>query len=188
MTAVAERSARGRGGGRLRSAARRVWNAGAWLPALADRPGFRWLLSGQFVGAPIVVLVHRGRRSGRMYRTPVEAIVEDRERAEVVVSPMRGKRGDWYLNVLAGGLVEARLRGESLGAEWRELSEAERHAALERYVGGHRLYGRVVLRALARLNGLTGPPLEAVGGAIPMLALRLRRMHERRSDRMRPAR
>jgi deazaflavin-dependent oxidoreductase (nitroreductase family) len=154
---------------RRRRLARKVWNLLAPLPALADRPGFRWLLSGRLVGAPIVVLTHRGRTSGRLYRTPVEAIAEMDE--EVVVSPMRGARADWYRNVQAGGLVEATLRGESVGRDWRELAEPERRAALERYLGDHPAYGRAVLRALARLHGLEGSMPREVA-AIPMLALR----------------
>lgn len=156
----------------IRGLLRRVWNALAWLPALADRRGFRWLLSGRVIGAPIVVISHRGRRSGKLYRTPVEAIAEDAERGEVAVSPMRGKRGDWYRNVVAGGLVEASLRGERFEPAWRELSEAERAAALRRYRDAHPLYARVILRSLARLHDLDGDPLAAVARAIPMLALR----------------
>jgi deazaflavin-dependent oxidoreductase (nitroreductase family) len=157
---------------RRRRVARRLWNAGAGLPALADRRGFRWLLSGRLVGAPIVVLTHRGRRSGRVYRTPLEAIAEDAGGDEVVVSPMRGSRGDWYLNVLAGGLVEASLRGESFEVAWRELPEDERRAALEQYAREHPVYGRFVLRMLVRLHDLHGDPLAEVARAIPMLALR----------------
>lgn len=155
---------------RLRPPARRLWDAVAWLPIKADRRGLRWLLSGRLIGAPIVILTHRGRRSGRVYRTPIEAITEERE--EIVVTPMRGRRGDWYRNVLAGGLLAVSLRGESFHCAWRELSEAERRTALERYLEDHPLYGKVVLRALARLHNLDGPPLAAVAGEIPMLALR----------------
>jgi deazaflavin-dependent oxidoreductase (nitroreductase family) len=171
MTAVAgHRDARRRSP--VRSALHRIWNAGAWLPVLADRPGFRWLLSGRLVGAPIVILTHRGRRSGRIYRTPVEAIVEDDATGEVVVSPMRGRRGDWFRNVVAGGLVEVSLRGERFRPEWRELSETENGEALARYRRKHPIYGRTVLWALARLHGLDGDPLPAVARTIPMLALK----------------
>jgi deazaflavin-dependent oxidoreductase (nitroreductase family) len=156
----------------IRALLRRIWNAFAWLPALADRRGFRWLLSGRAIGAPIVVITHRGRRSGKLYRTPVEAIAEDHDRGEIVVSPMRGRRGDWYRNVLAGGLVDASLRGERFAPAFRELSEPERGEALGRYLDEHPVYGRIVLRALVRLHGLTGDPLPAVAAAIPMLALR----------------
>ena len=156
----------------VRSALRRIWNAGAWLPVLADRRGFRWLLSGRLVGAPIVILTHRGRRSGKVYRTPVEAIVEDDATGEVVVSPMRGRRGDWFRNIVAGGLVEMSLRDERFGPEWRELSEAENREALERYRSEHPVYGRIVLWTLARLHGLDGETLPAVARTVPMLALK----------------
>jgi deazaflavin-dependent oxidoreductase (nitroreductase family) len=156
----------------IRSLLRRIWNAFAWLPALADRPGFRWLLSGRVIGAPIVVITHRGRRSGKVYRTPVEAIAEDEGRGEIVVSPMRGKRGDWYRNIAAGGLLEVSLRGESFQPTWRELSEREGEEALRRYLDDHPLYGRLILRMLVRLHDLEGEPLPAVATAVPMLALR----------------
>jgi deazaflavin-dependent oxidoreductase (nitroreductase family) len=156
---------------RLRSLLRRIWNAVAWLPALADRRGLRWLLSGRLVGAPIVILTHRGRRSGRRYRTPVEAMVEDRERGEILVAPMRGERGDWYRNILAGGLVEVSLRGEKLTPAWREVGEAERLDVLRRYLDDHPIYGRMILRMLVRIHGLDGEPEAAVAASLPMLAL-----------------
>ncbi len=140
------------------------------VPAALDRPGFRWLLN-LLSPAPIVVLVHRGRRTGRVYRTPVEAIVEDPHRGEIVVSPMWGESSDWYRNVLAGGLVEARLRGEGHRFEWRRLSEQERRQALSTYRQEHPVYSRVLLRMLTSLHGLAGDPFEAVAGALPMVAL-----------------
>jgi deazaflavin-dependent oxidoreductase (nitroreductase family) len=142
-------------------------------PAALDRPGLRWLLNG-LSPAPIVVLVHRGRRTGRIYRTPVEAIVEDAERGEVVVSPMWGERSDWYRNVLAGGLIEARLRGEGHRLDWRRLSEQENLEAVSTYRREHPVYGRAILRMLVGLHGLTGDPVVAVARALPMLALQRR--------------
>jgi deazaflavin-dependent oxidoreductase (nitroreductase family) len=150
---------------------RRVIGRAMRAPAVFDRRGFRWLL-GAFSPAPIVVLVHRGRRSGRMYRTPVEAIAGDPEQGEVVVSPLWGERSDWYRNVLAGGLVEAHVRGDSRQLEWRQLSEEEKREAISAYRREHPLYSRAILRVLARVHGLAGDPAEAVTRALPMLGLR----------------
>ncbi len=158
--------------GFLGEAAWRAWKAIAHLPVLADTPRLRWLLRGTVVGAPIVILSHRGRRSDRPYRTPVEAIVE--QDGEIVVSPMRGGRGDWYRNALAGKLDEVTIRGASFRPQLRELSQAENRAALKRYLGAHPLYGRIVLWTLARGHRLRGRPLDAVAATIPMLALRPR--------------
>jgi deazaflavin-dependent oxidoreductase (nitroreductase family) len=121
--------------------------------------------------APIVVLVHRGRRTGKIYRTPVEAIVEDMDR-EIVVSPMWGESSHWYQNVLAGGLVEVRLQGEPHRLEWRLLSDHEKHLAIATYRREHPVYSRVILRMLVGVHGLAGDPVQAVARALPMLALR----------------
>jgi deazaflavin-dependent oxidoreductase (nitroreductase family) len=143
-------------------------------PAFADRRGLRWLLSDRIWPAPLVVLRHRGRRSGRLYATPVEAIVDDREHGRIVVSPMRGEEGDWYRNVVAGGLVEVALGGRRFAADWRELPEEERLSATREYVRDHPRYAPLVLRSLMRLHGLRGDPVDEVARGLPMIALEIR--------------
>jgi deazaflavin-dependent oxidoreductase (nitroreductase family) len=150
---------------------RRIAGRAMRAPAALDRPRLRWLLN-LLSPAPIVVLVHRGRHSGRIYTTPVEVIVEGAERGEIVVSPIWGERTDWYRNVLAGGLVEVRLGGEGHRMEWRPLSDEERRAATATYRREHPVYGRAILRMLVAIHGLAGDPVEAVARALPMLALR----------------
>ncbi len=49
---------------------------------------------------PWVVICHRGRRSGRLYRTPVNGWKRGEELAIVV---LYGEASDWVQNVLAGG-------------------------------------------------------------------------------------
>jgi deazaflavin-dependent oxidoreductase (nitroreductase family) len=140
-------------------------------PGILDRKGTRWLLQA-LSPAPVIVLVHRGRKSGRVYRTPVEIIVDDPERDELAVAPMWGKDSDWYRNVLAGGLVEVHVRGEPRQVEWRQLAEAERRVALDAYREAHPIYSRIILRMLVRVNGLEGDPDHAVLQQLPMLGLR----------------
>jgi len=141
------------------------------MPSVLDRKGTRWLFQALTPPPTVIVLVHRGRRSGRLYSTPV-SILDDPARGEIVVSPMWSKNTDWYLNVVAGGLVEARVRAEAWQVEWRELDEAERRAAGEAFREAHPIYSRIILRTLVRLNGLEGDPEEAVLQALPMLSLR----------------
>ena len=85
---------------------------------------------------------------------------------------MWSKSTDWYLNVVAGGLVEVRVQGEAWQVEWRELNEAERRVAGDAFRAAHTIYSRIILRMLVRLNGLEGDPVEAVLRALPMLGLR----------------
>jgi deazaflavin-dependent oxidoreductase (nitroreductase family) len=154
-----------------KSRAARVLGRTLRMPSALDRKGTRWMLQA-LSPATVIVLVHRGRKSGRLYKTPVEILVDDPERGELVVSPMWGRDSDWYRNVVAGGLVEARVRGEERQVEWRELDEAERRAAMKTYREAHPLYSRVILRMLVRVNGFEGNPEEAVVRDLPMLGLR----------------
>ena len=156
-----------------KSRAGRVAGRAMRVISVFDRKGTRWLLQALSPPPTVIVLLTRGRKSGRLYRTPVSILVEDPERGEVVVGPMWSKNTDWYLNVVAGGLVGARVRGEAWQVEWRELDETERRAAGEAFRAAHPIYSRIILRTLVRLNGLEGDdPGEAAARALPMLSLR----------------
>jgi deazaflavin-dependent oxidoreductase (nitroreductase family) len=49
---------------------------------------------------PWAVILHRGRRSGRHYRTPLLAFRRDRA---LVIALLYGKESDWLRNLRAGG-------------------------------------------------------------------------------------
>jgi deazaflavin-dependent oxidoreductase (nitroreductase family) len=134
-------------------------------------------------GLSLVVLVHRGRKSGRLFRTPLEVVVDDRDRGKLVVAPMWGADSDWYRNVVAGGLVEVHVRGENRPVEWRELDEHERRAAMDAYRQAHPVYSGIILRMLVRVNRLKGDPREAVLREVPMLGLRRVGASRQDSDR-----
>src|SRR5919198_2504951 len=136
-----------------------------------DRKGTRWMIQALSPPPTVIILVHRGRKSGTVYKTPLSILAEDPERGELVVGPMWGKDADWYRNVIADGLVEIHIRGEKRHVVWRELDETERRAAGEAFRDAHRIYSRMILRVLARLNGLEGDPGEAAVQHLPMLNL-----------------
>jgi deazaflavin-dependent oxidoreductase (nitroreductase family) len=56
------------------------------------------------VTPPFVIIVHRGRRSGRDHRTPVWAFMT--ERGFVVALTYGGSRTEWVKNVLASGTAK----------------------------------------------------------------------------------
>jgi len=66
------------------------------------RPAFRWLPG-------MGVVVHRGRRSGRQYQTPVN--VFPRLGGRYVVALTYGQDTDWCKNVLAAGGCELHSGG-----------------------------------------------------------------------------
>ena len=139
------------------------------MPGALDRRGTRWMLQA-LSPAPVIVLVHRGRRSGKLYKTPVEALIEEADR--VVVAPMWGRNSDWYRNVVAGGLEAVHVRGEERKVEFHELDGAEKREATDAYKEAHPRYSRMILRMLVRVNGLEGDPEEAVRQNLPFLELR----------------
>jgi hypothetical protein len=88
------------------------------------------------------------------------------------VLPLAGHRADWYRNVVAGGLVAGSCRGQSGELRWRLASVSDARDALDDYRGRHRLYTRVLLAVVARLNGLSGTPSGELAGALPVLVFR----------------
>jgi deazaflavin-dependent oxidoreductase (nitroreductase family) len=57
------------------------------------------------------VVSHRGRRSGRPYRTPVSVFVQPER---LVLALTYGTGSDWVRNVLAAGGCDVRTRGRDL--------------------------------------------------------------------------
>jgi deazaflavin-dependent oxidoreductase (nitroreductase family) len=57
------------------------------------------------------VVVHRGRRSGRTYRTPVAVFATS---TGPVIGLFYGLQSDWVKNVLAAGEVEMLARGRTV--------------------------------------------------------------------------
>jgi deazaflavin-dependent oxidoreductase (nitroreductase family) len=154
-----------------KSRAARVLGRTLRTPGVLDRKGTRWILQA-LSPAPVIVVVHRGRKSGRLYKTPVEILLDNPDNGELVISPMYGRDSDWYRNVAAGGLVEVHVRGEERQVGWRELDEVERRAAIKAYRDAHPRYSRMILLMLVRVNGFEGDAEEAVVRGLPMLGLR----------------
>ena len=84
---------------------------------------------------PWAVIVHRGRRSGRPYRTPVFAFRQERT---LVIALLYGEESDWLRNLRAAGggrvvrvgrtfeLGEPRVVDTSAAAELERLSPLAR--------------------------------------------------------------
>jgi deazaflavin-dependent oxidoreductase (nitroreductase family) len=73
------------------------------------------------------VIVHRGRRSGRFYRTPVNVF---RRPGGFVVALTYGPNTDWVRNVLAAGECSLETRGHRWRLTRPRLIHDERHRAV----------------------------------------------------------
>ncbi|MEO8969576.1 MAG: nitroreductase family deazaflavin-dependent oxidoreductase [Solirubrobacteraceae bacterium] len=113
---------------------------------------YHWHL-GWLLGQRFLRLTHRGRRSGRCYRTMLEVIGTDRIRKEVFVMVGLGRRAQWYRNVQAGGAVEVAIGNERFRPAYRELKPMEAVQAIGDYERRHRLLSPIVRAMLSALIG-----------------------------------
>jgi deazaflavin-dependent oxidoreductase (nitroreductase family) len=109
---------------------------------------YAWLLP------PWVILVHRGRKSGRTYRTPVNAFKKGDLLAVVV---LYGEGSDWVQNVLAGQAQVVRAGRTRELLEPRLVDPADPGVELPRAA---RRVGRVSGKVLV---GRLGPPSAGFG-------------------------
>ena len=86
-------------------------------------------VGGTFEGAPLVLVHHRGRTSGREYVTPVMYLPHDSDPDVIFVFATRGGAPispDWYYNLTAAGEGSIERGTETYDVTVRDLSGAER--------------------------------------------------------------
>jgi len=140
-------------------------------PVALYRHDLGWLLGHRFL-----MITHRGRRTGRTYRTVVEVVGHDPTRHEYVVMAGFGRSADWYRNVLARPPVEVVVGRERFRPVARELDEDEAVHVLADYETRNRLAAPVVRRMLSRLVGWrytgTEPDRRRLVRTLPLVAFR----------------
>lgn len=132
-------------------------------PARALRLVFRFpiylyqLRLGWLLGHRGLLLTHRGRKSGRAYRTVLEVVRYDLATQESVVLSGWGEKADWYRNIRASPALEIRTARERYVPEQRFLDPEENHAVVCEYAQRHPL----AFRLLAQVFGYPTSGTEA---------------------------
>ncbi|HET9162039.1 MAG TPA: nitroreductase family deazaflavin-dependent oxidoreductase [Solirubrobacterales bacterium] len=141
------------------------------VPALLYRLG-----AGPLLGHRFLLLTHRGRRSGRSYRTMLEVVRWSPPMREAVVMSGFGPSSNWYLNILADGAEEIQIGGERFRPQVRRLETEEAIAALTDYERRNRLLAPLVRAIFSRLAGFAYDGSEAARRklveALPLVAFR----------------
>lgn len=143
------------------------------VPALVYRLGL-----GRIFGRRFLLVTHRGRRSGRIRRTVVEAVQFDPEQFESVVVAGWGDRTHWYRNIVASPALRIETGGRRYRPTQRLLDPGEVHAALRAYARANPWARRMIegqfridldgdadAAVIARLRGVAfrpDPGLEAI--------------------------
>src|ERR1700722_13882029 len=101
------------------------WNA----KTIAEFRANEGRVGGVFEGAPIVLLHHRGRKSGREYVTPTMYLPHDTEPDSIYVFATKAGAPtdpDWYRNLTAAGGGSVERGTEAYQVAVRELAGDER--------------------------------------------------------------
>ncbi len=86
-------------------------------------------VGGQFAGAPIVLMHHRGRVSGTEFVSPAMYLADDSDPATIYVFASKGGAPtdpDWYRNLTAAGEGAVEVGTEAYEVSVRELEGDER--------------------------------------------------------------
>ena len=103
----------------------RDWNASTITEFRANEGK----VGGYFEGAPMVLLHHRGRTSGREYVTPTMYLPDETEPDRIYVFATKGGAPtdpDWYRNLAAAGVATIERGAETYDVTIHEVSGAER--------------------------------------------------------------
>jgi deazaflavin-dependent oxidoreductase (nitroreductase family) len=121
-------------------------------------------VGGPFEGAPMVLVHHRGRRTGRELVNPMMYLRDDADPDTIYVFASKGGAPtdpDWYLNLVANGAAEVEVGTDRYPVEVAELT------------GGTR--DRVYAEQARRYPGFADYERRTAGiRTIPVLALRRR--------------
>jgi len=121
-------------------------------------------LSGNFEGAPVVLVHHRGSNSGREYVSPVMYLPNDTNLDVVFVFASNGgapTNPDWYRNLVAAGEGIVERGSEIYAVTVRDLTGGERDRI---YAEQARRYPGFAEYARQTANVRTIPVLELTRG------------------------
>jgi deazaflavin-dependent oxidoreductase (nitroreductase family) len=136
-------------GGKSRD--RRPGRALRWLLRLPVRL-YRWRL-GWLLGHRFLLLVHVGRRTGRIHETVLEVVQYDRTSGVAVVMSGFGRRADWYQNLRHRPALRVVIGRTTFVPSHRDLTQEAAISVMANYERRNRLAAPIVRMVLSRLTG-----------------------------------
>jgi len=117
------------------------------------------------MGNRFVMIEHRGRKSGRLYRTVLEVAGRYPDRYEWIVTSGTGPKADWYRNIKARGVDSLWIGAKKRQATARFLEASEAAQVMAAYETAHS-------RTAARLLESMGVSYDGSNeGRVEMMAL-----------------
>lgn len=113
------------------------------LPLPLYRRGWGWLLGHTFL-----LLIHAGRKTGKLYSTVAMVLSYDRETREVVICSAWGQDTDWIRNIRARPALKVQVGRESFIPDQRFLTEDESLAVVAEFQRRHPQRSRLLASIL----------------------------------------
>jgi deazaflavin-dependent oxidoreductase (nitroreductase family) len=110
------------------------WNA----KTIAEFRANEGRVGGAFEGAPIVLVHHRGRKSGRDFVTPMMYLADDDDPATIYVFASKAgapTNPDWYYNLKRAGQAEVEVGTQTYQVSVSELAGQERDHVYDTQAG-----------------------------------------------------
>jgi deazaflavin-dependent oxidoreductase (nitroreductase family) len=101
------------------------WNANT----IAEFRANEGRVGGIFDGAPMILVHHSGRKSGREHVNPLMYLPNDTDPNIIYIFATRGggpHNPDWYYNVTAAGAISVEVGTETFKVNVRDVKGAER--------------------------------------------------------------
>ncbi|WP_024799577.1 nitroreductase family deazaflavin-dependent oxidoreductase [Nocardia sp. BMG51109] len=118
-------------------------------------------VGGQFEGAPMLLVHHRGRKSGREFTTPMMYLADDRDPDTIYVFASKAgapTNPDWYYNLTSAGTANVERGTDRYDVTVREITGDDRD--------------RIYAEQASRYPGFAGYAEKTAGiRTIPVLAL-----------------
>lgn len=125
---------------------------------------------GFLLGKRFLMIEHRGRNSGRLYRTVVEVVGRSPDNGEWFVVSGYGTKTDWYRNLRAGALEAIWLGKSRFRARERFPDDEEAARILAQYERAHPKTARMLLDQLGLSYDGTDAGRVAMMSELPMVA------------------
>ena len=136
----------------------------------------RWIYKarlGAVLGLRFGMLEHVGRKSGKVYQTPLEVVTHDGDR--FVIASGWGPRADWYLNVQANPAVAFWVGSGRYEVEQELLTPEEGAIELGTYRAEHPKAAAALWKAMGLDDDGSPEGLLRAATATPTVALTLKR-------------
>jgi deazaflavin-dependent oxidoreductase (nitroreductase family) len=129
---------------------------------------------GSVFGKRLVMIEHRGRKSGKLFRTVIEVAGRAPERDEYICTSGTGPTADWYLNLQANGVDAVWVGAKRHQATVRFLEPTEAAGFMAEYEHAHPKTAKNLYEVMGVSYDGTDEDRVRMMGEIPMVAFALR--------------